>query len=171
MDITSLFNISYGIYYISAEYQGQKSACLVNTVFQLTAEPIRVAVSVSKQNQTHDTILNKGSVAGTVVGTEAETANLGLLGYRTGREVDKFAALHTKTDCLGNPVILDDCVSYFSCKVEKTVDLDTHTVFICSVEDGEVVDKEAVPMTYNYYRQVKKLKSSKFAPTYVDESK
>ncbi len=55
--------------------------------------------------------------------------------------------------------------------MEKTVDLDTHTVFICSVEDGEVVDKEAVPMTYNYYRQVKKLKSSKFAPTYVDESK
>ncbi len=74
---------------ISAEHQGQKSACLVNTVFQLTAEPIRVAVSVSKQNQTHDTILNKGSVAVTVVGTEAETANLGLLGYRTGREVEK----------------------------------------------------------------------------------
>lgn len=170
LDITSLFQLSYGIYLITAHDGDKNAGCLVNTVFQITAEPIRVAVSVSKENQTHEYIRAGGTVAVNVVDEQAESPLLGKFGYRSGRELDKFAGLACRRDENGDMLIEEGIVSQFSCKVLKELDMDTHTIFVCDVTAGQIV-KAGTPMTYNYYREVKKLQSSKFAPTYVAPGK
>ena len=171
-DITALFKLSYGVYLLGArdpERPGKLGGCLVNTVFQLTAEPIRVGVSVAKANQTHDFVLKSGTVAVTAVGEEAESSLLGVFGYRTGFEVDKFAQIPYDLDQNGDPWVKDGAVGHYACRVEQTVDLETHTLFVCAVEDARA--NGGSPMTYNYFRQVKRLKSSKYAPTYAGPSK
>ena len=42
MDIKALFKISYGLYVISANENGKDNACIVNTVMQVTQNPIRL---------------------------------------------------------------------------------------------------------------------------------
>lgn len=169
MDISALFKLSYGIYLITAHDEEKNAGCLVNTVFQITAEPIRIGVSVSKQNQTHEMIEAGKTIAVNVVGEQTEGPLLGKFGYRSGRDVDKFAGIKSHKDHNGD-IFIDEAgiLSQFSCKVVNAVDMDTHTIYICDVTDAEIVG-EGEPMTYNYYRDVKKLKSSKFAPTFVAE--
>lgn len=167
IDFEALFRLSYGIYIISSHGNDTLGGCLVNTVFQLTAEPVRIGVSVAKANQTHDLITAGGTLAVTVVTQEAEDKLLGKFGYRTGREIEKFAAGEPyHFDEHGDPVLDRFAAAYLSCTVEKTVDLDTHSVFICRV-DSAVKAGDAPVMTYEYYRNVKKLKSSRYAPTWV----
>ena len=60
MDITALFQLSYGIYYITSHVGEKQAGCVVNTVFQLTADPVTVGVSVAKENQTYDYIMQQG---------------------------------------------------------------------------------------------------------------
>lgn len=171
IDITALFTLSYGIYLICADDGETRAGCLVNTVFQLTAEPIRVCVSVSKQNQTHDVIAKKRSVCISVMGQEAPTKLLGTFGYWSGRDKDKFAASpRFHCDAQGNPAIDEGCIAQMSCEVREMVDVETHTLFICDVIAAQKVGTDT-PMTYQYFREVKKGQSSKYAPTYVDPAK
>ena len=173
MDPTALFKISYGIYLIGATGEdGKKSGCLVNTVFQLTANPARIGVSVAKGNMTHDVIEKKGTVAVTVIGEAADYHLLGPFGYRSSRDVDKFEGVAYHIDVHGDPLVDEHAVSQLSCTVEKAVDMDTHTLYICRVDEAEnVPEPDSEQMTYKFYREVRKGHSSKFAPTYVEPSK
>jgi len=167
LDIQALFKLSYGIFILGArKAEGGYAGCLVNTVFQLTAEPVRVGVSVSKNNQTHGAICQSGTVGVSIMGEQAPAALLGRFGYRSGRDFDKFAGLDFKTDCHGDPLMTEGAVSHLSCRVEQQLDMGTHTLFVCAVEDGAICSED-IPMTYKYYRDVIKLKSSANAPTFV----
>ena len=42
--------ITYGLYIVTTIDGEKKNGLIVNTVFQVTAEPARVAISVNKQN-------------------------------------------------------------------------------------------------------------------------
>ncbi len=173
VDITALFSLSYGIYLLGAHdpnQPGKKAGCLVNTVFQLTAEPVRIGVSVAKENQTHDFILAGGTVSVTVMDEGAETKLLGTFGYRSGRDIDKYNEVIYSVDQHGDPLIEQNAIAHLSCAVKDVVDMDTHSLFVCDVTDA-VKRSDNPPMTYTYFRDVKKGKSSKFAPTYVDLSK
>ena len=46
MDEKALYKITYGLYVVSAQAEGQRSGCVVNTLQQVTAEPVRLAVTV-----------------------------------------------------------------------------------------------------------------------------
>ena len=173
IDITALFSLSYGIYLLGAHDKDrpeQKGGCLVNTVFQLTAEPIRVGVSVAKENRTHEMIMSTGTVSVTVMDEGASTKLLGTFGYRSCKNWDKFDGVRWHEDLHGDPLIDENAVTHLSCKVSQIVDIQTHSLFICDVVDAVKISEDPA-MTYNYYRTVKKGQSSKYAPTYVDPSK
>lgn len=166
LDITALFELSYGIYIITAHSGEHHGGCLVNTVFQVTAEPVRIAVSVSKQNETYELIEKSRTLAVNVMGESAESGLLGRFGYRSGREFDKFAGVNFTCDENGDAVLKEPgVIARLSCRVCGSVDVDTHTIFLCEVTDAQKL-KDETPMTYNYFRDVKKLKASKHAPTY-----
>jgi hypothetical protein len=57
------------------------------------------------------------------------------------------------------------------CKVVAAYDVGTHLIFIGELLEADIIDITKEPLTYDYYRQVKKGLSPKNAPTYIDKSK
>ena len=73
-------------------------------------------------------------------------------GFQSGRTVDKFDGF---TDCRrsenGLYVVTRGTNGYISATVEQALDLGTHTLFIASVDDMEVLSP-APSATYAYYQ-------------------
>ena len=49
MNQNALFQIGYGLYMVAVNENGKDNACIVNTVMQVTQNPIRLLVSISNQ--------------------------------------------------------------------------------------------------------------------------
>lgn len=168
MDKSAFFKFSYGVYIVSSAYEGKYSGQIANTVFQVSSEPPTFAVCINRQNLTHDFVVSSQSLAVSVLSENVPMTTIGLFGFKSGRNVDKFEKANYKIGVTGAPVVLDYTVAYFEMKITNAIDCGTHTLFV-----GEVIDSGKLnddpPMTYAYYRQVKGGKSPKTAPTYVKE--
>jgi len=171
VDLESLFKLNYGMYIISSIHQSRFNGCIVNTAFQVIPEPSMVAVSVNKENLTHEFITNSGLYSVSILAEDAAMKLIGKFGFRSGRDLDKFKDTPFKTGLTGTPVILQNTVGCVEIEVEKSVDVGTHTLFIGRVKECRVLDKEKYPMTYTYYRQVKHGKTPKSAATYIKEKR
>ena len=60
MNSNAMFNISYGLYVLTAKDGEKDNGCIVNTLLQVTSTPNAVSITVNKQNYTHDMILKTG---------------------------------------------------------------------------------------------------------------
>ena len=169
MDFDALFKISYGLYVVTAHDNARGYAgCVANTFMQVTSAPVKVAMSISKNNQTHEFIKNTMTFNCNVLRRDADINDFSKFGYRTGREIDKFEDEKVSLDINGNPELGQHiCLASFVCWVTETVDLGTHTLFIAIVDDAKIIDNTAEVMTYDSYRKEKKLKPPPNAPTYM----
>jgi flavin reductase (DIM6/NTAB) family NADH-FMN oxidoreductase RutF/rubredoxin len=171
IDIQALYKISYGLYIVSSGDRSRGNGFISNTVFQVTAEPPRFAVCCSKDNYTAEFIIRYQVFSVSVLAQSASTEIFGKFGYRSGRSFDKMAGTSVKYGKTGVPIVLDESIAYFECKVIQTLDVGTHLLFIGELLEAESTDDSKEPLTYSYYRQVKKGVAPKNAPTYIDKSK
>ena len=130
MDEKALYKITYGLYVVSAQADGQRGGCVVNTLQQVTAEPIRLSVAVSKENFTCQLIQRAGRFAAVALDRRADLMDIGRFGFRTGREIDKFQDIPFAQDKAGMPYPTKTACAHYSCKVEQTLDLGTHILFV-----------------------------------------
>jgi len=56
MNLNALHKLSYGMYIVASRKGDKLNGQIANTVFQITSEPPTVAVSINKQNLTHEYI-------------------------------------------------------------------------------------------------------------------
>ena len=161
-----LFDISYGMYIVSAQKDRRYNAQIANVLFQVTSEPIQLALCINKKNLTHDYILNSGMFGVSVLEEAADIPFIGHFGFRSGRDIDKFEKINVLTTENNVPLVTDFAVSVMECKVLKQIDALSHTLFF-----GEVIFskklKNTKAMTYAYYHEIKKGKTSVNAPTYI----
>jgi flavin reductase (DIM6/NTAB) family NADH-FMN oxidoreductase RutF/rubredoxin len=170
MDLTALNMCSYGLYILTSKKGDKVNGQIVNTVFQVTAEPPTIAVSVNKLNLTHEYISESKVFTASILSTEAPMTLIGKWGFKSGRDTDKFEGTDYKLGKTGAPIILDSTVAYLEAQVVNTTDVGTHTIFIGKIVDCGVI-RDGEPMTYAYYHKVKKGKTPERAATYVkDES-
>lgn len=169
MDLTAFYKMTYGLYILSSSVQGKDAGCIVNTVTQVTAEPPKLAVAVNKQNTTAKIIQESGVFAAVPLTQEAGMDLIGVFGFRSSETEDKFAGFHFKRDEAGVPYVTDCAAARFSAKVEQTVDLGTHLLFIGEVTEAEKLLPEE-PMSYAYYHSVVKGGTPKTAPSYKGEA-
>jgi flavin reductase (DIM6/NTAB) family NADH-FMN oxidoreductase RutF/rubredoxin len=168
MDLKALYLCSYGLYVVSSKDNGKRNGQIVNTVFQVTAEPPRIAVSINKSNLTHEYVSKSMVFTVSILSTDAPMPFIGKWGFKSGRDIDKFKGAHFKVGRTGAPILLDYTLAYIEVEVDTTLDMDTHTLFVGRVVDCEVVS-EGEPMTYTYYHNVKMGKTPEKAATYVKE--
>jgi len=163
-----LHKISYGLYAIATRKGDKINGQIANTVFQITSKPATLAVSINKENYTHEFIKESRSYVVNVLDRETGMVFIGRFGFKCGRDIDKFEGIKYRLSLLGNPILEENSIAFLEVRVEKEVDVGTHTIFI-----GEVVDADTVsdgePMTYAYYHMVKKGRAPKAAPTYIEE--
>ena len=171
MDLKALFKLSYGVYVVTSKKDNRINGQIANTVFQVTSEPPTVAVSINKNNLTHNFIKESRVFAASVLCEETSLTFIGRFGFKSGRDTDKFEGIHYKIGETGAPIVLDNAVSYLEARVTKQMDVGTHTIFVGEVANADVVAEHKVCMTYDYYHQIKGGKTPKAAATYLDENK
>ncbi len=165
LELDALFTLNYGLYILSScmgeRFNGQVS----NTVMQVTDTPPKLAAAVSKVALTHEFISESGVFAVTVLAESAPVELIGLFGFKSGRDVDKFSQLAHETGSTGCPIVLDHALACIEARVEQTLDCGTHTLFIGDVVHARLLG-QGRPMTYSYYREVLGGKTPPTAPTY-----
>ena len=170
MDITPLFKLSYGLYVLTSAKDDKPYGCIINTSFQITSSPVRIAVSVNKDNYTHGIIKESGVFGITILSETVEPSVIGTFGYTSGKDTDKFANFpYTKGKTTGVPLLTENGMATLECKVISSQEVDTHTVFFAEVVDTQITKPNESEMTYKYYHEVLKGKAPKNAPTYVEE--
>jgi flavin reductase (DIM6/NTAB) family NADH-FMN oxidoreductase RutF/rubredoxin len=171
INFEAFFKVTYGLYIVSSQGDGKKGGYISNTVFQVTAEPVQFAVCCSKKNYT--SLLIKESKAFSISVLEKDTSAelIGLFGYKSGRDINKFENVEYITTETGVPVVLDNTLAWFECSVVKTYDVGSHLIFIGTLVQNRLLDTDKEPLTYVYYREVKKGIAPENAPTYIDKSK
>jgi flavin reductase (DIM6/NTAB) family NADH-FMN oxidoreductase RutF/rubredoxin len=173
MDPKILHKISYGLYVICSKNQDKINGQIANAIFQVTSKPPTIAVSINKENLTHDYIDKSKVFTVSVLNQETPMTLIGTFGFRSGREIDKLNNCKYKLGKDKVPIVLDNALASIEARVINSVDVGTHTIFIGRVENGEILS-DGKPMTYDYYHKVKGGFSPKTAPTYssvVDKPK
>lgn len=154
IDSTAFHKLNYGLYIISTEHEGERAGCVVNTLQQVTADPIQVSVAVNKENRTADVIKQAGHFTASVLDETATMDLIGTFGFHSSTDTDKFADTQFATDANGLPYVTEHACARLSARVVNTVDVGTHYLFIGQVEQAENLSEEP-PMTYAYYYAVK----------------
>lgn len=151
MSANAMFNISYGLYVLTAKDGDKDNGCIVNTLQQVTTTPNAVSVTVNKQNYTHDMILKTGQFTVSLLSTDADFEIFKHFGFQSGKDVDKFAAFEKAARGQNGIYYITEMTNAFiSADVVQTIDLGTHTMFIAHVTESEVLS-EAPSLTYAYY--------------------
>ena len=151
--------ITYGLYIVTSIDGEKKNGLIVNTVFQVTAQPAQVAISVNRNSLTHDIIMKSRVFAAMPLDQETSLPFIGIFGFRSGKTFDKFAKVPYKTGFLGCPIVTEHTLSYMEVEVNNTVDLGSHTLFIGEVKDAGVLKEQGKALTYDYYHHVIKGKT------------
>lgn len=170
IDFRSFHKLSYGLYIISSAFEGKMSGYAGNTGFQVTSDPMTVAVSCNKNNYTCGIIQKSKAFSLSVLQKDLDVSIIGDFGFKTTENFNKFEQWNYKLGTLGIPIVTDYCNATFECAVKSEIDCGSHILFI-----GEVIEAEKLndnpPLTYEYYHQHYKMLSPKNAPTYIDPSK
>ena len=149
-DMTALFKIGYGLYVVTCNDGKKDNGLIVNTVSQVTDTPNRIAVTINKANYSHHIIKQTGKMNVNCLTVDAPFKVFETFGFRSGRNVDKFADCTPLRSDNGLVFLPRYINAFMSLKVEQYVDLDTHGMFICSVTEARTIS-DAETMTYAYY--------------------
>jgi len=168
MNFEAFFKISYGLYVVSSKDGEKLNGYVSNAVFQVTAEPAQFAVCCSKNNYTAELIKKSKAFSISVLKKEASPELIGVFGYQSGKDIDKFKDIKYISGSTGTPILLEDTLAWFECRVVQTVDVGTHLLFTAEIVGNDLIDGAGEPLTYSYYREVRKGKAPKNAPTYID---
>ncbi len=166
MDPNVLHNISYGMFIVSSNKGSLLNAQIANTVFQITSDPVTIAISINKKNLTHEYIETSSRLTISILEESAPLSFIGKFGFRSGRKEDKFKGVKFKKLDSGCPIILENTICYIEAAVINKFDCLTHTLFIGKMTSSEML-KQGKPLTYDYYHQVKHGTTPAAAPTFI----
>ena len=160
-----LDNLSHGLYVVTSHLDVKLNGQITDALMQVTAFPPCVAVSINKNELTHEYISERGVFGVSVLGRSADMRFIGLFGFNSGRNIDKLSRVKHKIGETGCPLVTENTVAVFEAKVREAIDLDTHTLFVGDVLNGEIVNNAEI-LTYRYYTRTMKGKVSKNSPSF-----
>ena len=158
MDPKAFYQLTYGLFLLSAKDETGDNACIINTAIQTANDPVRISIAVIKANHTCEMIRKTGVFNISCLTEETPFELFKRFGMQSGRSADKFAGFSQTARTENGLLRLTDCANaYFSAKVTESFDLGSHVVFIGEVTEAETLS--AVPScTYGYYQRVIKPK-------------
>ena len=153
MNPKAMFNISYGLYVLTANLDGKDNGCIINTVTQVTSDPNQITIAVNKGNYTRDMIAASKKFTASIISQSADFELFKRFGFQSGRTADKFAGFTaTRRAPSGALIVTEGTNAYISGYVTQEIDLGTHSLFIASVTDMDVMT-DTPSATYTYYHQ------------------
>ena len=133
MNPKALYQITYGLYWLSVRSYGQDNACIINTAVQVASDPLRITISENKGNKTHDMIMDSGRFNVCALTTDTPFSLFQRFGMQSGRDVNKFVGFEDVQRADNGLLVLTRYTNaYFSAKLSRTVDLGSHTLLLQS---------------------------------------
>lgn len=149
--MSAMFKFSYGLFVLTAREGDKENGCIINTAIQVTADPKQVSICVNKSNYTCGMIQRTGKFALSFLSQDVKFETFRHFGFQSGRDVDKFAGYEdVKRSEGGLPYLTKGANAFISVKVNRTLDLGTHLMFIGDVMEEEVLS-DVASVTYQYY--------------------
>lgn len=152
MDKQAMYQLTYGLFILTAKEGEKDNGCIVNTVTQVTTDPNRIMVAVNKNNLTHDMIVNTGVFNVSVLTENSKFETYKHWGFQSGKNVDKLESIVYERADNGLVYIAEETNAMISAKVVSMTDLGTHTLFLADVTDAKMISKEP-SVTYSYYQK------------------
>ena len=161
MDKKAIYHLTYGLFVLTTRLGEKDNGCIINTAGQVTSTPNRISITVNKDNLTHDLVKESGKFNISILSERADFDIFKHFGFQSGRETDKFDGYAAcKRSENGLYYITEGTNAYISGTVEQAIDLGSHTMFIASVDDMEVLASEP-SASYAYYQSSIKPKPEK----------
>ena len=114
---------------------------------------MQIAVTVNKGNYTHDLIKDSCVFNVSMLTTETPMKVFEHFGFQSGRKVNKFAGCETEHRAVNHVLYIPKYTNaYLACRVNKSIDFGTHTMFIADVLDAQVLS-DKLSVTYDYYQK------------------
>ena len=161
MDKKTLRKLSCGMYVLTSAANGREGGCIINTAMQVASDPLRISISVINANYTRELVENSGKFNLSIISRQAGFELFTRFGFQSGRDVDKLAGFTDyERSANGLCYVTAGTCGYASATVEHSVNLGSHTLFIASIDDMELIS-DAEAATYAYYQSDIKPKSGK----------
>ena len=156
-DPTALFNLSYGLFILTAKDDEKDNGCIVNTAFQVANEPTKIAISCQIGNLTREIIEKTGTFNLSVLTDDLPFETVQHFGMQSGRDVEKFEDFKgVKRSHNGLYYITENTNAFFSCKVLEKLNLGSHQMFIGEVTESKVLGKGTSCTYAHYHKAIKK---------------
>lgn len=166
MDLTVLYNLTYGLYLVGAFMEGRPVGCTINTCFQITSEDPHLAISLNKNNYTLEAIRENKRFSLSILAEDSDPMLIGRFGFMSSRDTDKYEPFgYEVKDYV--PCVNGKFAGRLIMEAEQFVDCGTHVLVIARLLN--TYKGSGTPMTYAYYHNVIKGKAPKTAPTYRAE--
>ncbi len=146
-----MYRLSYGLFVLTAKEGDKDNGCIINTAIQAASTPNQISICVNKANYTHDMIMRTGKFTVSVISHAATFDLFKHFGFQSGRDVNKFEGFSGyKRGDNGICIVTEATNAFISVEVEKTEDIGSHTMFIGTITDMDVLS-DTPSATYEYY--------------------
>jgi flavin reductase (DIM6/NTAB) family NADH-FMN oxidoreductase RutF len=136
----------HGVYVVTTRLEDVVNGMTAAWVSQVSLKPLLVMVSIAPPRYSHRLIKESGIFAINVL--DDTQADLGKrFGYKSGRQVDKFAGLEWTAAVTGAP-ILPQAYAYLDLKLKETCTAGDHTLFLGEVVDARILHSQAQPLIF-----------------------
>ena len=171
MNINTFSKLTYGVYIVASGNRERQNAFVATTVIQVTAKPAKIMVACNKNNFTAQIIRESKTFSASVLKQNYKPTTMGTFGFRSGKDFNKFEHCNEFTfgENTQTPIVLEDCMSWFECKLTDEIDVGSHILFVGEVLDAQITAENEVPLTYSYYHEVKKGVTAKNAPSFIQK--
>jgi len=139
MNPKALYKLGYGLYIVCSRKGSRVNGQIANTVFQITSEPPTIAVSINKNNLTHEFIKESKVLTVSVISQDTPLSFIGHFGFKSGRDIDKLEGINYKIGATQAPVVTENALAYLEARVIQEVDVGTHTIFIGELVGADVI--------------------------------
>ena len=114
-------------------------------------------MTINKANYSHHVIKQTGIMNLNCLSVDAPFSVFQNFGFQSGRNVDKFKDIKPFRTDNGLAFLPEYINAVISLRVEQYVDLGTHGMFICTVDEARVIS-DTETMTYTFYQNYVKPK-------------
>jgi len=141
-----LWKMPSGLYILGSRAGERRNGMTINWVTQLSFEPKLVGVSVEREAFTHELVVDGGVFTVNLVAQEDRAI---VRKFTKPVEVDLDARTLNGFPFHDGPTgapVLDQAVAWLDCRVQSTVDLGGHTLFVGEVADAGFQKPEDTPV-------------------------
>ena len=147
-----LFSISYGLYVLtSKDSNGKDNGMILNTVNQVSENPVRIAFTINKHNYSAEVVKETKKANVSILSVNTPFSVFKNFGFQSGKDVNKFETFKDyKVSKNGLTYLTKYANAFISLDVISCEDLGSHYLFIATISESQQLSKEE-SLTYSYY--------------------